>query len=157
MVLSKIGEIQVLEREKMEDNTLLQEVGGKTVLEKVHKHFYDELYKHPWLKNYFLHIDQKIIENQQTDFMIANMGGGKIYSGGMPKNVHRHMHISEELFDLRSKILRESVLACGVPEDMADRWIRIDSAFKHSLVKKSVDDCEKRFFTDEILNFPNPS
>ena len=154
---SKIGEIQVLEREKMEDNTLLQEVGGKPVLEKVHKHFYDELYKHPWLKNFFLHIDQKIIENQQTDFMNANMGGGKIYSGGMPKNVHRHMYISEELFDLRSKILRESVLACGVSEDLAERWIRIDSAFKHSLVKNSVDDCEKRFFTDEILNFPKPS
>ena len=64
----------------MEDNTLLDEVGGKPMLEKVHKHFYDELYKHPWLKNYFLHIDQKIIENQQTDFMIANMGGGKIQS-----------------------------------------------------------------------------
>jgi len=41
----------------MENNTLLQEVGGKPVLEKVHKHFYDELYKHPWLKNYFLHIE----------------------------------------------------------------------------------------------------
>ena len=41
----------------MEDNTLLDEVGGKPVLEKVHKHFYDELYKHPWLKNYFLHIE----------------------------------------------------------------------------------------------------
>lgn len=89
--------------------------------------------------------------------MVANMGGGgKIYSGGMPKNVHRHMYISEELFDLRSKILRESVLACGVPEDMTDRWIRIDSAFKHSFVKKSVDDCKKRFFTDEILNFSKP-
>lgn len=54
---SKTGESQTLEREKMEDNTLLQEVGEKPVLEKVHKHFYDELYKHPWLKNYFLHIE----------------------------------------------------------------------------------------------------
>jgi hemoglobin len=72
---SKTGESQALEREKMEDNTLLQEVGGKPVLEKIHKHFYDELYKHPWLKNYSLHIEQKIIENQQTDFMVANMGG----------------------------------------------------------------------------------
>ncbi|MBT5260713.1 MAG: group 1 truncated hemoglobin, partial [Nitrospina sp.] len=62
----------------MEDNTLLQEVGGKSVLEKVHKLFYDKLYEHPWLKKFFLHIDQKLIENQQTDFMVANMGGGKI-------------------------------------------------------------------------------
>lgn len=141
----------------MEDNTLLQEIGGRPVLEKVHKLFYDKLYEHPWLKNFFLHIDQKVIENQQTDFMVSNMGGGKIYSGGMPRNVHRHMYITEELFDLRTKILKESILACGVPGALAERWIRIDVAFKHSLVKKSIDDCEKRFFTDEILSFPKPS
>jgi len=141
----------------MEDNTLLQEIGGRPVLEKVHKLFYDKLYEHPWLKNFFLHIDQKVIENQQTDFMVSNMGGGKIYSGGMPRNVHRHMYITEELFDLRTEILKESILACGVPGALAERWIRIDVAFKHSLVKKSIDDCEKRFFTDEILSFPKPS
>lgn len=88
--------------------------------------------------------------------MVSNMGGGKIYSGGMPRNVHRHMYINEELFDLRTEILKESILACGVPGALAERWIRIDGAFKHSLVKKSIDDCEKRFFTDEILNFPKP-
>ena len=140
----------------MEDNTLFQEIGGRPVLEKVHKVFYDKIYEHPWLKKFFLHIDQKVIENQQTDFMTANMGGGKIYSGGMPKNVHRHMFISEELFDLRTDILRESILECGVPERLADRWERIDKAFKHSLVKSSVDQCEKRFHTDEILCFPKP-
>jgi len=141
----------------MEDNTLLQEIGGRPVLEKVHKLFYDKLYEHSWLKIFFLHIDQKVIENQQTDFMVSNMGGGKIYSGGMPRNVHRHMYITEELFDLRTEILKESILACGVPGALAERWIRIDVAFKHSLVKKSIDDCEKRFFTDEILSFPKPS
>lgn len=141
----------------MEDNTLLQEIGGRPVLEKVHKLFYDKLYEHPWLKIFFLHIDQKVIENQQTDFMVSNMGGGKIYSGGMPRNVHRHMYITEELFDLRTEILKESILACGVPGALAERWVRIDGAFKHSLVKKSIDDCEKRFFTDEILSFPKPS
>ena len=141
----------------MEDNTLLQEIGGRPVLEKVHKLFYDKLYEHSWLKIFFLHIDQKVIENQQTDFMVSNMGGGKIYSGGMPRNVHRHMYITEELFDLRTEILKESILACGVPGALAERWIRIDGAFKHSLVKKSIDDCEKRFFTDEILSFPKPS
>jgi hypothetical protein len=32
-----------MKRGMMEDNTLLQEVGGKSVLEKVHKLFYDKL------------------------------------------------------------------------------------------------------------------
>ncbi len=140
----------------MENDRLLDKVGGRPILKKVHKLFYDKLYEHPWLKHFFKDVPQETIENQQTDFMVSNMGGGKVYSGGMPKNVHRHMYISEELFDLRSEILKESILKCGVPEDLTDLWVRIDYAFKHSLVKKNVGECEKRFFTDEILNYPKP-
>jgi truncated hemoglobin YjbI len=140
----------------MAEDKIFDQIGGKPTLEKVHKLFYDRLYEHPWLKHYFDGIDQKIIENQQTDFMISNMGGGKVYSGGFPKPVHKHMFITEELFDLRSKILKESILECGVPTNLAERWIRIDSAFKHSLVKKNLGECEKRYFTDEIINIPKP-
>ena len=45
----------------MEDNTLFAEIGGRAVLEKVHKVFYDELYAHPWLKN-FLNITAELFE-----------------------------------------------------------------------------------------------
>ena len=140
----------------MATDNLFEAIGGRPTLEKVHKLFYDKLYEHPWLKEFFKEVPQEVIENQQTDFMVANMGGGKIYSGALPKNGHRHMFISEELFDLRSKILKESIRACGVTESLTERWVKIDYAFKHSLVKKDVGECEKRFFTDEILNFPKP-
>ena len=53
--------------------------------------------------------------------MVANMGGGKSYMGGIPKNVHMRMNIGEEMFDLRSEILRECILECGVPEALAVR------------------------------------
>jgi hemoglobin len=76
--------------------------------------------------------------------------------GGMPKRVHKHMYITEELFDLRTEILKESILVCGVQEALTERWVRVDSAFKHSLVKSNLDKCEKRYFTDEILNYPKP-
>ena len=140
----------------MATDNLLEAIGGRPTLEKVHKLFYDKLYEHPCLKEFFKEVPQETIENQQTDFMVSNMGGGKIYSGALPKNGHKHMFITEELFELRSKILRESILACGVAEDLAERWVKIDYAFKHSLVKKNISECEKRFFTDEVLNFPKP-
>ncbi len=99
----------------------------------------------------------KIIEDQQTDFIVSNMGGGKIYSGALPKNGHKHMFVSNELFDLRQALLRESIEECGVLEELAERWLRIDEAFRKSIVKANPDQCEKRFFTDEIKNFPKPS
>ena len=140
----------------MEDQTLLKALGGRSVLERVHKLFYDRLYEHPWLKHFFLDVNQELIENQQTDFMVSNMGGGKIYSGRFPKPAHMHMYITEELFDLRNKILGESILDCGVSQELADRWLRIDRAFKRSLVKENVSQCEKRFFTDDLKVFPKP-
>lgn len=140
----------------MESRPFLDQVGGRPMLERVHKLFYDRLYEHPWLGEFFLQINQQLIENQQTDFMVSNMGGNKIYVGGLPKGVHQRMNISEELFDLRATILRECILECGVTEDLADKWIRIDDSFRHALIKSSVDECKKRFFTDEILDFPKP-
>ncbi len=140
----------------MDDLTLFDRLGGRPVLERVHKVFYDKIYEHPWLKQYFADIEQKTIEDQQTDFMISNMGGGKIYSGALPKNAHKHMFVDNQLFDLRKKLLRESLQECGVAEDMAERWLRIDEAFRKSIVKDNPGQCEKRFFTDEIKNFSNP-
>ncbi len=140
----------------MEDKTLFENVGGRSTLERVHKVFYDKLYDHPWLKQFFSEIDQKTIENQQTDFMVSNMGGGKIYSGALPKSGHKHLFITAEMFDLRGEILKESLDECGVPADLAERWLRIDDAFRKSIVKEDASQCEKRYFTDAIKIFPKP-
>ena len=139
-----------------EDRTLFENLGGRPILERVHKVFYDKLYEHAWLKQFFSKIDQKTIEDQQTDFMVSNMGGGKIYSGALPKNAHKHLCVTAEIFDLRQKILRESLDECGVLEDLVERWMRIDNAFRKSIVKEGSGQCEKRFFTDEIINIPEP-
>ena len=87
-----------MDEPSFEDVTLFEQVGGKPTLEKVHKVFYDELYEHPTLKYFFTDVEQKIIENQQTDFMTSNMGGGKIYSGAFPKPANKHMFVTEEMF-----------------------------------------------------------
>lgn len=139
-----------------EDRTLFDNLGGRPILERVHKVFYDKLYEHPWLKQFFSEIDQKTIEDQQTDFMVSNMGGGKIYSGALPKNAHKHLFVTTEMFDLRQKILKESLEECGVLADLAERWLRIDNAFRKSIVKEDSGQCEKRFFTDEIIIFAKP-
>ena len=122
----------------------------------MHRVFYDKLYEHPWLKGFFEGIDQKVIEDQQTDFMTSNMSGGKVYSGGFPKNVHRHMFIPNELFDIRGKVLRESLQECGVSKELIKRWLKIDDAFRHSIVKSDISQYEKRCKADEFVNIPKP-
>lgn len=138
------------------EKTLFERLGGRPTLEKVHKIFYDKLYVHPWFSLFFKHVEQKVQEAQVTDFMTEPMGGGSIYSGAFPVPAHMHIYITDELFDLRHELLKESLNEAGIPAELQSQWLRIDRAFKAGIVKKSKSDCKPRFATDEIVDIPDP-
>lgn len=119
--------------------SLYEAVGGLPTLQRVHKIFYDRLYTHPWLKHFFTGFKQPLIEQRQTDFMAWKMGGPNHYRGRELKSAHRQFFIPEDLFELRHRILHQSILAAGVPEELAQRWLRIDRAFKKQIVKDSIE------------------
>lgn len=137
----------------MATNSFYEEIGGRETLNKVHKIFYDKIYKDPWIGLYFANIPQEHIENQQSDFMAQIMGGPQMYLGNQPIPTHKHMFITLELFELRTKYLTESLIEVGLSEEQIQRWLRIDQAFKSGIVKEKVEDCKKRYNTDEILDF----
>lgn len=137
-------------------SNLFEQLGGRETLERVHKRFYDKLYDHPWLGQFFKGIIRTTIENQQTDFMTSAMGGPEVYFGRLPIPAHSHMNITPELFDLRHSLLKESLEEEAIPFELAQRWLKIDAAFKTGLVKKSLSDCKRRFNTDEILDYEDP-
>lgn len=137
--------------------SLYDSIGGKPTIEKVHKVFYDKIYKHPWIGQFFKNVPQKVIEQQQTDFMSDLMGGPSNYCGKLPVPAHKHMYIDEELFQVRSDILKESLVECGISKECIEAWLKLDGAFKKGILKKSISECEKRFPTDEILFFKNPN
>ena len=138
----------------MSDQSLFDLIGGRGTLDKVHKIFYDKIYAHPWIGKFFQEINQEIIETQQSDFMSQAMGGPAIYCGKLPIAAHKHMFVSEALFELRTHLLKESLTEAGVKPEQQEAWMKIDKAFKKGIVKKSLSDCQLRFNTDQILNFP---
>ena len=137
-------------------NTLFEQLGGHETIRRVHRIFYDKIYADAWIGQFFKHIDQKTIENQQTDFMAQAMGGPQAYFGAFPIPAHKHMNVGNELFDHRHGMLRDSLKEAGIPAELAEKWLKIDGAFQTGIVKKSIDDCEKRFFTDTIMDFEKP-
>lgn len=135
------------------DKTLYERLGGKAIFVKVHKIFYDKAYANRWLRKFFTDKPQIILENQQTDFMIQLMGGPKIYGGKSPKMAHQHIVITEELFELRAKLLSESIKEAGVRDDLRNEWLDADRTFKRALEKKTEADCTRSYASQEILNF----
>lgn len=120
--------------------TLLDAVGGLPRLQQVHKIFYDKVYAHPWLGKFFEGYSQSAIENRQTAFMAWKMGGDVEYMGKELKLVHETLYITPELLELRSRLLDEAIEACGVPDDLRKRWLRIDEAFGKSVAKHSKEE-----------------
>ena len=135
------------------DKTLYDRLGGKPTYVKVHKIFYDKAYAHPWLSQYFTDKPQELLENQQTDFMIQLMGGPKCYSGKSPKSAHQHILITDELFELRTKMLSESITEAGISDELKEQWLDADATFQRALVKTSEDECIRAYPTQPILNF----
>ena len=135
------------------DKTLYDRLGGKHAFIKVHKIFYDKAYAHPWLSKYFTDKPQEILESQQTDFMVQLMGGPKAYAGKTPKSAHQHMMISEELFELRSQLLSESIKEAGIHDKLRAEWLAADATLKRALVKSSEKECTQSYPNQPILNF----
>lgn len=118
--------------------SLFDAVGGLETLQGVHKIFYDKVYAHPWLKQFFSGHEQSAIENRQTSFMAEKMGGPVEYWGKHPKMAHRAMYITEELFDLRQDLLKQSLIEYGLEPELINRWLKLDGAFKNAIVKDSI-------------------
>ena len=119
--------------------TLYQAIGGLPTLQKAHKIFYDKIYVHDWLKQFFDGHDQKAIEDRQSSFMAEKMGGPTPYLGKEIKMVHEAMYITQELFDIRHALLEESLQEAGVEKQLRERWLRIDSAFMQQIIKDSIE------------------
>ncbi len=136
---------------------IFEQVGGYEMLKKVNKIFYDKIYAHPWIGQYFKSINQEHIENQQTDFMAQAFGGPEKYAGKFVPDAHVHMMITEELFQVREALLDEAFLEAGANALLIEKWKTIDNAFKRKVVKKSIAECKLRYNTDVIQDFPNPN
>lgn len=138
------------------DKTLFDRLGGFPTLEKVHRIFYDKLFAHPWLKQYFVEHPQEIFETQQTRFMAKLMGGPNIYAGLTPRIAHQNIVITDELFETRNAILSDSIKEVGIADNLREEWLSADRALKASLVKKSAAECTTMYKGQPIYDIPKP-
>jgi len=135
---------------------LFEKMGGRNSLIKINKVFYDKVYQHAWLRQYFLAIPQEHIENQQIDFMQKVLGGTNVYVGKTPPATHNHMFIPNELFDIRKQLLIEAFEETQADAELVEKWLALDESFRRLIVNQSANECTARFKTDPILNFTKP-
>jgi hemoglobin len=125
-------------------------------ISRVSHEFYELVYKDQWFKDIFKVIKQEVITSQQIDFMVGAFGGAKRYAGRTPGDAHPHIFIDEETWQYREALLVQAFENVQCPESIRSKWLKIDNAFKKQIVMTDPAQCQKRYFTDEIIIVPNP-
>ncbi len=123
------------------DPDFLDKIGGEEIIRRVHQRFYDVIFEHPWLGQFFYGKPKANLILKQTQFMVAAFNGPNNYRGDTPAFVHMHMYITDEMSDLRQQLLKTAILEEGLSALVAERWLKVDDSFRASIVKKSIDEC----------------
>jgi len=119
--------------------SLFDAVAGLPAMERIHKRFYDEVYVHPWLGQFFAGHDQTAIELRQTRFMALKMGADIKYPGKSLEIAHERMYITTELLEVRQALLKTAIEAEGIAPELVKRWLKIDKAFWGKLKNESLE------------------
>lgn len=138
------------------DPDLLADIGGSAVVQRVHERFYRVIFEHPWLGYFFRGKHEDVLATKQTQFMVAAFGGENHYQGDTPAFVHMHMFITDKMADVRQALLRQAILDEGLSAEIAQRWLRVDDAFRDAIVKTSVDQCVVRCRGQMPIVAPDP-
>jgi len=123
------------------DSGLLEDIGGKTTITRIHQRFYDRVFDDNWIGQFFLGKHKPGLIRKQTEFMIAAFGGPNHYSGPPPALVHMHMFITEDIALYREALLRTCILEEGLSQSIANRWLAVDRSFWPSINKATLNDC----------------
>jgi len=148
--------VSALRKTELIDDSYFRELGGRAAIERVHVVFYDMLYTHPWLKGFFEGLDKTRLIAQQTDFMASVLGGPARFYGREPGPAHCHMFVTEEIFEVRHKLLGEAMEIAKLAPHVRAPWLKRDYAMKRALVKTSPAECFGRYKTEPIVVVPKP-
>ena len=120
--------------------SLFDAIGGLPAMQHVHTVFYDKVYAHPWLGQFFVGHEQKVIELRQTQFMAEKMGSKTVYLGKDLDVSHMRMYVTEELLRVRQVLLKEAIEEEGIAPELVTRWLKIDHAFWSKIKKGSLEE-----------------
>ncbi len=97
--------------------------------------FYSRVFADERLSPFFHGVTQQRAVEKQFLFMRQLITGEKVYFGDRPRNAHHWMVISDELFDYRGDLMRESLRQHGLDEQYVQRWMALEERFRGDIVK----------------------
>jgi len=119
------------------DMALWAALENGALLSRILPDFYTRVYADARLSPFFKNVTKQRLIEKQYSFLKRAITGELCYFGERPRNAHHWMVISEELFDYRNSLLRQTARQHGLSEEWLRRWEVIEESFRPDIVKNS--------------------
>lgn len=114
---------------------LWAELGGGPRVRAALEKFYARVYADPVLLPFFNRVTIERAIGKQYSFMEQSLTGNRVYWGEDMRNAHHWMVISQEIFNHRQRVMKETLREEGFSEDQIRRWTHFEEHFRSDMVK----------------------
>lgn len=110
--------------------TAWERLGGEEGVRGVVAAFVDRFFADDIIGFLFVGKDKARIVRHETELARLHLGGGGSYGGRPIGALHRPLRITRGHFRRRLALVRQTLAAQGVPEDVVDAWLAHDAALE---------------------------
>jgi hemoglobin len=119
----------------------LETIGGVPVLETIIDDFVDRCFEDVMIGFFFRRANRDRIKRLERELAADHLGEGEAYTGRSIQEAHGRHPILGGHFSRRIQILRETLEAHGVPEDVRARWLAHDEGLRSLVTNRSDATC----------------
>lgn len=101
----------------MTEQTLYEKYGGFSNVSKIVFAFYDTLLDDDDIGPFFDDIDMAKMVDHQTKFIASLLGGPASYTDNQLRQLHSHLDITNDHYDVLQTVLRDTLTDHGIESD----------------------------------------
>ncbi len=123
--------------------SLYDAIGGEERVRAVIQALYDKLFDDPIVGFLFAGKDKAHLVEQQLAFTCHFLGGPHAYRGKPLPEAHAALPLLPGHFDRRHFLLKQTLDAKRVPEEVKEAWLRIDENLRGSVLASAAEARDK--------------
>ena len=122
--------------------TLYDKLGGEAKLRQIIDTFIERVFNDRMIGFFFRAADTKRIKEMEFQLTARFLGADVQYRGRPLAEVHAKLPIMGGQFARRLQILRETLEACEVPQEIRDAWLEHTESLRPLITSDSGSDCD---------------
>jgi hemoglobin len=122
--------------------TLYDKLGGEAKLRGIIDTFIERVFDDRMIGFFFRAADKKRIKEMEFQLTASFLGADVQYRGRPLAEVHAKLPIMGGQFARRLQILRETLDACEVPQEIRDAWLEHTESLRPLITGDSGSDCD---------------